>query len=375
METTQMTLSGSQGSVLVNDATGYETALIPLTGPCQFDILRPALPGMDGMHINPLLRRDFMTLLGGAALLAPLPLRAQTRSIRIGYLANLAPEATPDLLSGFRDTLRARGYVEGENLTIVSRFGPQLSETTVRELIDQRPDIIVAWATPAVTIAQRATHTIPIVMVGIADPVASGFVASLSRPGGNITGTTNLSRDLGGKLMELLIEVVPGLYSIAVLRNPSNPAARVQFGEVEAAARVLHRPIVPIDISSDVEMDDVFGRIKRDNARAAVALADPYFISRAARIADLAKSARLPIIFSRRENVEAGGLLSYGPSLREQFRATAIFVDKILRGAAPADLPVEQPTKFELLINLKTAKALGLDVPPTLLARADEVIE
>jgi putative ABC transport system substrate-binding protein len=212
-------------------------------------------------------------------------------------------------------------------------------------------------------------------MVGIADPIASGFVASLSRPGGNITGTTNLSRDLGSKLMELLTEVVPGLNSIAVLRNPRNPAAPVQFAEIEAAARALRRPIVPIDISTDAQLDDAIARMKRDNTGAAVALADPYFISRAARIANLAKSARLPIIFSRRENVESGGLLSYGPSLREQFRDTAVYVDRILKGAAPADLPVEQPSKFELLINVKTAEALGLTLPPTLLARADEVIE
>jgi putative ABC transport system substrate-binding protein len=319
-------------------------------------------------------RREFLTFLGGAVAW-PLAVRAQPRSIRIGYLANLAPERTADLLSAFRDALRALGYVEGQNLTIFSRFAPQLSDAMVGELINQKPDIIVAWATPAVTVAKRATHTIPIVMVGIADPIASGFVASLSRPGGNITGTTNLSRDLGGKLLELLVEVVPGSNFIVVLRNPRNPAALAQFAEVEAGARMLHRPLVPIDISTDVELDDAFARMKRDNATAAVALADPYFISRAAPIADLAKSARLPIIFSRRENVEAGGLLSYGPSLREQFRETAVYVDKIAKGAAPADLPVEQPSKLELLINLKTAKVLGIDVPPTLLARADEVIE
>jgi putative ABC transport system substrate-binding protein len=323
-------------------------------------------------------RREFLALLGGAAatpLVLPPIAHAQDRVFRLGYLANLAPEATPDLWHALREGLRARGWVEGQNLTIIHRSAPHLSEAIAAELVARKPDVIVAWATPAVSVARRATRTIPIVMVGIADPIAAGFVESLNRPGGNVTGTTNLSRDLGGKLLELLIELVPAVESIIVLRNPRNPAAAIQFREVEAASRALRRRVVPIDVSTDAELDKAFARMRSENARAAVALADPYLISRRARIAELAREARLSMIFSRRENVEAGGLLSYGPSLREQFRDTANYVDKILKGAKPAELPVEQPTKFELVINLKTARALGIVVPPTLIARADEVIE
>jgi putative ABC transport system substrate-binding protein len=321
-------------------------------------------------------RREFLSAIGGA-LSWPLSARAQpaARIARVGYLANLAPTATPELLNAFRDGLRTRGYVEGQNLTIASRWASPLSDSIVAELVGLKPDVIVAWATPSVAAAKRATSTIPIVMVGIADPIAAGFVRSLSQPGGNITGTTNLSRDLGGKLLELLIEVIPALNAIVVLRNPRNPASTFQFREVEVAGRSLKRQVVAIDVATDTELDNAFARMKREGAKAAVALADPYLISRRERISDLARAAQLPMIFSRRENVAAGGLMSYGPSLREQFRDTAIYVDKILKGAKPAELPVEQPTKFELVINLRTAKALGLTIPPTLLARADEVIE
>jgi putative ABC transport system substrate-binding protein len=206
-------------------------------------------------------------------------------------------------------------------------------------------------------------------MVGVADPVAVGFIDGLARPGGNITGTTNLARDLGGKLLELLDELVPSLASVTVLKNPRNPASTFQFREIAAASQHLNRQVVSIDVSTGAELD------KRENAKAAVALADPFFFSSRARIADLARDARLPVIFSRRENVEAGGLLSYGPSLADQFRVTADYVDKIFRGAKPKELPVQQPTQFELVINLKTAKAIGLEIPPRLLTRADEVIE
>ncbi|HEY2425210.1 MAG TPA: ABC transporter substrate-binding protein [Pseudolabrys sp.] len=320
-------------------------------------------------------RREFISLLGGAAAAWPIASRAQGKAVRLVYLAELSPEATPRLWNLLREELRSHGWTEGTNLTITPRWGAQLSDALARELGTLKPDAIVAWATPAVTAAQRATKSIPIVMVGVADPVAAGFIDGLARPGGNITGTTNLSRDLGGKLLELLDELVPSLASVTVLKNPRNPASTFQFREISDASQHLNRQVVSIDVSTDAELDNAFIRMKRENAKAAVALADPFFFSTRARIADLARDARLPVVFSRRENVEAGGLLSYGPSLTDQFRVTADYVDKILRGAKPKELPVQQPTQFELVINLKTAKAIGLEIPPRLLTRADEVIE
>jgi len=291
-------------------------------------------------------------------------------TFRIGYLASLAPEATPLFFRAFRQELEARGYKEGQNLAIDCRWGASPSPALAAELVGLGPDVIVAWATPAVIAARGVASTIPIVMVGITDPIAAGFITNLSRPGGNITGTTNLARDLGGKTLELLIEIAPTLKSINILRNPHNPAATLQF-----AARALNREIVVIDASYDAELEEAFARMRREAAKAVVAFADPYFIERSSRIADLAREARLLTVFSRRENVDAGGLLAYGPSLRAEFRATAIYVDKILKGASPADLPVERPSTFELIINAGTAKAIGVAIPPTLLARADEVID
>jgi putative tryptophan/tyrosine transport system substrate-binding protein len=319
-------------------------------------------------------RREFIMLLGGAATW-PLAARAQGRVFRIGYLGNLSLEATPELLGAFRNALRARGYVEGQNLTIFYRWAPELSESIAVEVVGLNPDVIVAWGSPAVAVARQATSTIPIVMVGIADPIAVGFVASLSRPGRNITGTTNISRDLSGKLLELLAEVVPALTSAGVLWNPRNPGTTVQLREIEAANRTLGWTLTALGASTADELDNAFVRMKKENVKAVVVVAEPFFISQRALIANLARGARLPTIFARRENVEAGGLMSYGPSLITQFDDTANYVDKILKGASPSELPVQQPTKFELVINLKTAKALGLTIPPTLLTRADEVIE
>ena len=322
-------------------------------------------------------RREFITLLGGTAAAWPLAARAQQpeRMRRIGYLASLSPAMVPELMSAFREGLRERGYIEGQNLRFEYRWATELNETLAAELIVLNVDVIVAWATPAVTAARRATSKIPIVMVGIADPIGAGFVANLSRPGGNITGTTNLARDLGGKLLELLLEIAPRINPVFVLRNPDNPASPLQLREVEVAARSLDLRVTLVEATSPREVDAAFARMIGENAKGVIALADPLLISQRAQLADLAQKARLPVIFSRRENVEAGGLISYGPSLRGQFRDTAMYVDKILKGADPANLPVEQPTRLELVVNLKTAKSLGLDVPPTLLARADEVIE
>ena len=326
-------------------------------------------------------RREFIAVLGGAAVSAPMlwwrSARAQQgeRMRRIGYLANLSPEAVPELMLALREGLREHGYVEGQNLKFEYRWAADLNETLAAELVALNVDVIVAWATPVVTAARRATSKTPIVMVGIADPIGAGFIANLSRPGGNITGTTNLSRDLGGKLLELLLEIVPRVNPVFVLRNPRNPASPLQLREVEVAARGLYLPVTLIDVTSPGEVDAAFARMVGENAKGVIALADPLLISQRAQLADLAQNARLPLIFSRRENVEAGGLISYGPSLLGQFRDTAMYVDKIFKGADPANLPVEQPTRLELVVNLKTAKALGLAVPPSILLRADKVIE
>jgi putative ABC transport system substrate-binding protein len=322
-------------------------------------------------------RRDFLVVVGSGALAVALgsPVSAQARMARIGYLASLSPTAAPDLLHAFRDGLIERGYIEGQNLKIEYRWAEQPDTSLAAELIALNVEVIVAWATPAVTAARRASSTLPIVMVGIADPIGAGFVNSLSRPGGNITGTTNLARDLGGKLLELLREIAPGINPVFVLRNPRNPAAALQLREVEVAARALGLQLVLLEVTVADELNDAFARMSHENAKGVITLADPLLISQRARIAELAQKARLPMVFSRRENVEAGGLISYGPNLRAQFRETAAFVDTILKGANPADLPVEQPTRLELILNLKTAKMMGLEVQPSLLVRADEVIE
>ena len=281
----------------------------------------------------PLLRRrEFITLLGGAAAAAwPVAARAQQPGPmrRVGYLANLSPASVPELMSALREGLRERGYVEGQNLTFEYRWATELNETLAAELLALNVDVIVAWATPAATAARRATSKIPIVMVGIADPIGAGLVANLSRPGWNVTGTTNLARDLGGKLLELLLEIVPRVNPVFVLRNPRNPASPLQLREVEVAARSLGLGLTLIDVTSPVEVDAAFGRMIGENAKGVIALADPLLISQSLQLAALAQNARLPLIFSRRENVEAGGLISYGPSLRGQFRDTAVYVDKI----------------------------------------------
>jgi putative tryptophan/tyrosine transport system substrate-binding protein len=212
-------------------------------------------------------------------------------------------------------------------------------------------------------------------MVGVGDPVGLGFVAGLARPGGNITGISNIAPDLSGKLVELLIETVPGMKHVGVVRNPNNPAVATLLRETEEAIRALGLQIEVVEAGAAEDFESAFARLSAQGVTGVVLLADPSLIEHRVRIAELAQRTRLPTAFQRRENVEAGGLLSYGPNLNDQLRQAAVFIDRILKGARPAELPVEQPTKFALVINIKTAKALGLDVPPSLLARADEVIE
>jgi putative ABC transport system substrate-binding protein len=282
------------------------------------------------------------------------------------------------MLNAFRDGMRERGYVEGQNLSIAVRWPQETFDhdpSVVAELINGNVDVIVAWATPAVVAAQRATSTIPIVMVGVGDPVGLGFIASLARPGGNITGLSNLSVDLNAKLMELFVELVPGMKCVGVVRNPNNPVVPMFLRETEDAVRKLNMRIQVVEAQTSDEFERAFAQLSANGVDGVVLLPDPTVVEHGRRIAELAQSARLPTAFLRRENVDAGGLLSYGANLNNEFRQVAFYVDRILKGAKPAELPVEQPTKFELVINLKTAKALGLTVPLIVQMTADDVIE
>jgi putative ABC transport system substrate-binding protein len=322
-------------------------------------------------------RRKFITLLGGAAVAWPLAGRAQQPKVwRIGVLAPVPP--TPVILSAFRDGLRGRGYVEGQNLSIEVRWPQGTFEhdpRPVAELINSNVDVIVAWATPATTAARRATSAIPIVMVGVGDPVGSGFIASLARPGGNITGLTNIAVDLSAKLMEQFAELVPGLKRVGVVQNSNNPGTAMVLRETEDAVRRLNMQVQVVNAQTSDEFDHAFAQLSAESVGGVVVIPDPAVIEHSRRIAELAQSARLPTAFQRRENVDAGGLLSYGPDLNNQFRQATFYVDRILKGEKPAELPVMQPTKVELVINLKTAKALGLTVPLIMQMTADEVIE
>jgi len=321
-------------------------------------------------------RRDFITLVGGTAAW-PLAARAQQPKVwRIGVLAAVPP--TPAMLSAFRDGMRGRGYVEGQNLSIDVRW-PQGSfdqdPSVVTELVNSNVDVIVAWGTPATIAARRATLTIPIVMASVGDPVGSGFIASLARPGGNITGLSNIQVDLSAKLMELFAELVPGMKRVGVVHNPNNPAVTMALRETEDAIRKLNMQVQVVNAQTSDEFDRAFAQLSAESVGGVVVLANPTVIEHSRRIAELAQSARLPTAFSRRENVDAGGLLSYGADLNNAFRQSAFYVDRILKGEKPADLPVMQPTKVELVINLKTAKALGVTVPLIMQMTADELIE
>jgi len=321
-------------------------------------------------------RREFITLLGGAAAW-PLAARAQqgSRVWRVGYLSP-SPEniATRSFYDAFRLRLRELGYVEGASLILDARRAEgDLSRlpALAAELVSLRPDVIFATVTPAVSALQQTTSAIPIVMGPTADPIGSGFVKSLARPGGNITGVSLMSTDLSAKSLEFLHALAPDAKRVAALMT-GNPVHTSLIQEVYAGAQALRLTIVPIAALHPSDVEDAFATMLRENCEAVVVLADPMD----ARIPDLAAKARLPAVYAFSDSVlKFGGLLSYGPNLIDLFRRSADYVDKILRGADPAEIPVEQPAKFELTINLKTAKALGLDVPPTLLARADEVIE
>jgi putative ABC transport system substrate-binding protein len=300
------------------------------------------------------------------------------RAHRIGVLLAGPATAVAPHLEALRGRLRELGYFEGQNLALEVKWVTTAEgglDRLATDLVRSKVDLLIAWTTPAVLAAKQATGTIPIVMVAVGDPVAAGLVASLSRPGGNVTGVSNVSRDVSAKQLQLLREVRLNATRIAAMRNPTNPGSALMWRETQAAAESLGVQLQFVGVREPRELEAGFAAMARNRAAGVVILPDPLFLSERHRIASLAQQARLATVFQRSENVEAGGLMSYGPNLTEQFRQAAGYVDRILKGAKPADLPVEQPIKFELVINLRTAKALGLVIPPSVLGRADQVIQ
>jgi putative tryptophan/tyrosine transport system substrate-binding protein len=325
--------------------------------------------------------RRLLIILTLGLLVAPLIAEAQPvgKVYRIGWLGADSPPTTPNPPPGtFWQTLHDLGYVEGQNLVIQYRYAAGREERLpdlAAELVRLPVDVIVADAAQATRAAQHATRTIPIVMRGTADPVAQGLVASLARPGGNTTGVSFMRQELIGKQLELLKELVPHSTRIAVLGNPASPGYILLRPHLLVAAQALGLHLHVVELRSAEELDTTFAAMAQAGVGALVVLADPLLINSLRRqIADLAVKSRLPTMTNWKYYADDGGLMSYGPHLRENDRLVAIYVDKILKGAKPADLPIEQPTKFELVINLKTAEALGLTIPPTLLFQADEVI-
>jgi ABC-type uncharacterized transport system substrate-binding protein len=323
-------------------------------------------------------RREFITLLGSAAAW-PLAARAQqpAKLPTIGFLGTSTPSAMSQWVAAFVQRLRELGWIEGRTVAIEYRWADGRSERFAEiasEFARLKVDVIVTYATPPVIAAKQVTAVIPIVSAVMGDPVGTSLVASLARPGGNVTGLSVLTPDLAGKRLELLREVLPGLRRLAFLGNVGNPTTLLEVGEVRAAARTLGLDVIALEIQRPEDIALAFETLK-GRAQALYVAGDPLLLTNRVRIHTLALAARLPANYNSREYVEAGGLMSYGVNWPDLFRRTAEYVDKILRGAKPADIPVEQPTKFDFIVNLTTAKALGLDLPPSLLARADEVIE
>jgi ABC-type uncharacterized transport system substrate-binding protein len=328
-------------------------------------------------------RRAFITLLGGTAATWPLAARAQQpagRVYRVGYLSIGSREQTLHFIKAFEEGLRSLGYRVGENVIIEYRFANGEMErlpANAADVVRLGVDIIVATGTNPITVAaMKATTTIPIVMITGLDPVSAGLVASLARPGGNVTG---LAVDAGGEILgkrfELLKETLPNLSRLGILWNPDVAFTRTRQTSMAETARTLGLTLVPVEARGLDALEQAFATMVRERAQAFVMQGDSVLFNYRGQIAEMALRNRLPAASLQREYAEAGFLLTYGADIRDLYRRSTVFVDKIFKGAKPADLPVEQPTKFELVLNLKTAKALGLTIPPTLLQRADEVIE
>jgi putative ABC transport system substrate-binding protein len=294
---------------------------------------------------------------------------------RIGFLSTNSPEA--HAWNALLDGLRERGYIEGQNIVFERRFSEGKAERFpefAAEMVRLNADIIIVTTTPAAFAAKNATQTIPIIIPTALDPVGTGLVASLARPGGNITGLSSLAPELSGKRLELLKEVVPGMTRVAVLWNPANPANASVWKETQAAARALGLQLQSREVRGPQDLDDAFALTAKARPDALLVLSDSLINMHRQKIAEFVTQKRLPSVFASTEGVMAGGLMSYGPSLADRYRRTAHYVDRILKGTKPSDLPVEQPTKFEFIINLKAAKQIGLTIPPNVLARADKVI-
>jgi ABC-type uncharacterized transport system substrate-binding protein len=327
---------------------------------------------------NVITRRTFVG--GTAALLAAPHAAAQLvdKGARVARLSPISASTEVPILQALRQGLRDRGWVEGQNLTFEYRFAEgnlaRLPELAA-ELVRLKVDVIVPGSTSAALAAKNSTKVIPIVMVITGDPVASGLVASLARPSGNVTGVTALGEDLSGKRLEVLREAVPGVNRVAVLSNPAYADTEPFLKGTERAAGTSRVQLRMLEVRDPAELEKAFAAMSREHAGAFVVGTDPFFNTNRRRIVELAAKNRVPAMYGLREYVDDGGLMFYGASLPDMYRRAATYVDKVLRGAKPADLPVEQATKFELVINLKTARALGLTIPPSLLARADQVIE
>ena len=323
-------------------------------------------------------RREFITLLGGAAAGWPLALRAEQGKLRtVGFLGQSTRAAGSEWVAAFGQRLRELGWIEGRTITVEYRWAEGREERFgqgAAELVRLKVDVLVTSGTQSVMACKQATSVIPIVFATAGDPVGSGLVASLARPGGNVTGLATLAADLAGKRLELLREVVLGLRRIAIMGNVGNPFIVLELREVQAVAGTLGLEVLPFEIREAQDIAPAFEALK-GRADALYVCTDALATTNRIRINTLALGARLPTMHGTRDYVEAGGLMSYGPNFPDLFRRAADYVDKILHGVKAGDIPVEQPTKFDLVVNLTTAKALGLDLPPTLLTRADEVLE
>jgi putative ABC transport system substrate-binding protein len=298
----------------------------------------------------------------------------------VGYLSigSATDPRRKALFGAFQQGLRDLGYTEGKNISIEVRVAEETYDRLpglAAELARLKVDVIVAYSTPAAQAAQKATGTIPIVMTNVVDPLRTGLVASLGRPGKNITGLSLMAPEVIGKQMQLLRELIPRLSLVAVLWNPANASNVPQLREAEKASRSLGLQLQPLEAGGPEDLDGAFAAMTSERAGGVLVVVEGVFIDSRTRIARLAENARLPVVYGLREHADAGGLMFYGANPADLTRRAAVFVDRIIRGAKPGDLPVEQPTKFELVINLKTAKALNLTIPPSLLARADQVIE
>jgi putative ABC transport system substrate-binding protein len=324
-------------------------------------------------------RREFITLLGGASAW-PLAARAQQSAMPVvGFLHGASPSYLGQFIDALRKGLNEAGYVEGQNLAIEYRWAEGHYDrlaALAADLVDRQVAVILAMGgTDPARAAKMATSTIPIVFVSAADPVKTGLVASLNRPGGNVTGVSLIAAALEEKKLGLLHELVPKTSVIAGLVNPNYPGAKTQAGDIQEAASHLGVKVIALTAGTDDEIDTAFASSVQQGAGALLVSSDPFFNSRSGRFVAAADRYSMPVIYPQREYVRGGGLVSYGPDFSDGYRNGGIYVGKILKGAKPAELPVMQPTKFELVLNLKTAKTLGLAVPPTLLATADEVIE